>query len=50
LLSGDASILDTLLPKLFVALPLDARACYLLEQQLLFDACVDFVGTALRCD
>ncbi|MGB9338040.1 MAG: hypothetical protein WCB63_02335, partial [Polyangiales bacterium] len=48
MLSGEASILDTLLPELFVEHPRDARARYVLEQQILFDACVDFVGKALR--
>jgi len=47
LLVRHASILDTLLPSVYVQRPHDYRVRYVLKQELLFDPCVDVVGNAL---
>ncbi|MGB3053059.1 MAG: lysophospholipid acyltransferase family protein [Polyangiales bacterium] len=47
LLVRHASILDTLLPSVFVQRPHDYRVRYVLKQELLFDPCIDIVGNAL---
>ena len=47
LLIRHASILDTLLPCVFVQRPYDFRVRYVLKQELLFDPCIDVVGNAL---
>jgi 1-acyl-sn-glycerol-3-phosphate acyltransferase len=47
LLIRHASILDTLLPSVYVQRPHDYRVRYVLKQELLFDPCIDVVGNAL---
>ncbi len=47
LLVRHASILDTLLPSVYVQRPHDYRVRYVLKQELLFDPCIDIVGNAL---
>ncbi len=47
LLIRHASILDTLLPSVFVQRPHGFRVRYVLKQELLFDPCIDIVGNAL---
>ncbi len=47
LLVRHASILDTLLPSVYVQRPHDYRVRYVLKQELLFDPCLDIVGNAL---
>ena len=47
LLMRHASILDTLLPSVFVQGPTQWRVRYILKQELLFDPCLDIVGNAL---
>jgi len=47
LLIRHASILDTLLPCVFVQRPYRFRVRYVLKQELLFDPCIDVVGNAL---
>ena len=47
LLVRHASILDTLLPSVFVQRPHNYRVRYILKQELLFDPCIDIVGNAL---
>jgi 1-acyl-sn-glycerol-3-phosphate acyltransferase len=47
LLIRHASILDTLLPCVFVQRPFGLRVRYVLKQELLFDPCIDIVGNAL---
>ena len=47
LLIRHASILDTLLPCVFVQRPYAFRVRYVLKQELLFDPCIDVVGNAL---
>jgi 1-acyl-sn-glycerol-3-phosphate acyltransferase len=47
LLIRHASILDTLLPCVFVQRPYGLRVRYVLKQELLFDPCIDLVGNAL---
>lgn len=47
LLIRHASILDTLLPCVFVQRPFGLRVRYILKQELLFDPCIDIVGNAL---
>ena len=47
LLVRHASILDTLLPSVYVQRPHDYRLRYVLKQELLFDPCIDIVGHAL---
>ena len=42
-----ASILDTLLPSVYVQGPTQWRVRYVLKQELLFDPCLDIVGHAL---
>jgi 1-acyl-sn-glycerol-3-phosphate acyltransferase len=42
-----ASILDTLLPSVYVQRPTQWRVRYILKQELLFDPCLDIVGNAL---
>jgi 1-acyl-sn-glycerol-3-phosphate acyltransferase len=42
-----ASILDTLLPSVYVQGPAQWRVRYILKQELLFDPCLDIVGNAL---
>jgi len=42
-----ASILDTLLPSVYVQGPTQWRVRYILKQELLFDPCLDIVGNAL---
>lgn len=42
-----ASILDTLLPSVYVQRPHGFRVRYVLKQELLFDPCIDIVGNAL---
>jgi len=47
LLMRHASILDTLLPSVYVQGPTQWRVRYILKQELLFDPCLDIVGNAL---
>ncbi|NNE17393.1 MAG: lysophospholipid acyltransferase family protein [Myxococcales bacterium] len=47
LLIRHASILDTLLPSVYVQRPHGYRVRYILKQELLFDPCIDIVGNAL---
>lgn len=47
LLIRHASILDTLLPCVFIQRPYRFRVRYVLKQELLFDPCIDVVGNAL---
>jgi 1-acyl-sn-glycerol-3-phosphate acyltransferase len=47
LLMRHASILDTLLPSVYVQGPAQWRVRYILKQELLFDPCLDIVGNAL---
>lgn len=47
LLVRHASILDTLLPSVYVQRPHRYRVRYVLKQELLFDPCIDVVGNAL---
>jgi len=47
LLIRHASILDTLLPSVYVQRPYGFRVRYVLKQELLFDPCIDIVGNAL---
>lgn len=47
LLIRHASILDTLLPCMYVQRPYGFRVRYVLKQELLFDPCIDIVGNAL---
>ena len=47
LLMRHASILDTLLPSVYVQAPTQWRVRYILKQELLFDPCLDIVGNAL---
>ena len=47
LLVRHASILDTLLPSVYVQRPNQYRVRYVLKQELLFDPCIDVVGNAL---
>jgi 1-acyl-sn-glycerol-3-phosphate acyltransferase len=47
LLVRHASILDTLLPCVYVQRPYGFRVRYVLKQELLFDPCIDIVGNAL---
>jgi 1-acyl-sn-glycerol-3-phosphate acyltransferase len=47
LLVRHASILDTLLPSVYVQRPHGYRVRYVLKQELLFDPCIDIVGNAL---
>jgi 1-acyl-sn-glycerol-3-phosphate acyltransferase len=47
LLMRHASILDTLLPSVYVQGPKLWRVRYILKQELLFDPCLDIVGNAL---
>lgn len=47
LLIRHASILDTLLPSVYVQRPRGFRVRYVLKQELLFDPCIDIVGNAL---
>ncbi len=47
LLIRHASILDTLLPCVYVQRPHRLRVRYILKQELLFDPCIDIVGNAL---
>ncbi|MBT8469172.1 MAG: lysophospholipid acyltransferase family protein [Deltaproteobacteria bacterium] len=47
LLIRHASILDTLLPSVYVQRPHEYRVRYVLKQELLFDPCIDVVGNAL---
>lgn len=47
LLVRHASILDTLLPSVYVQRPHQYRVRYVLKQELLFDPCIDVVGNAL---
>ena len=47
LLVRHASILDTLLPSVYVQRPHGYRVRYILKQELLFDPCLDIVGNAL---
>lgn len=47
LLSRHASILDTLLPSVYIQGPAQWRVRYILKQELLFDPCLDIVGNAL---
>lgn len=47
LLIRHASILDTLLPSVYVQRPHGFRVRYVLKQELLFDPCIDIVGNAL---
>jgi len=47
LLMRHASILDTLLPSVYVQGPTQWRVRYILKQELLFDPCLDVVGNAL---
>ncbi|MGB8332338.1 MAG: lysophospholipid acyltransferase family protein, partial [Polyangiales bacterium] len=47
LLVRHASILDTLLPCMYVQRPYRFRVRYVLKQELLFDPCIDIVGNAL---
>ncbi len=47
LLVRHASILDTLLPSVYVQRPHQYRVRYVLKQELLFDPCIDIVGNAL---
>lgn len=47
LLMRHASILDTLLPSVYVQRPAQWRVRYILKQELLFDPCLDIVGNAL---
>ena len=42
-----ASILDTLIPSVYVQGPAQWRVRYVLKQELLFDPCLDIVGNAL---
>ena len=47
LLMRHASILDTLLPSVYVQRPAQWHVRYILKQELLFDPCLDIVGNAL---
>jgi 1-acyl-sn-glycerol-3-phosphate acyltransferase len=47
LLIRHTSILDTLLPSVYVQRPHRFRVRYVLKQELLFDPCIDIVGNAL---
>jgi 1-acyl-sn-glycerol-3-phosphate acyltransferase len=47
LLMRHASILDTLLPSVYVQGPTQWPVRYILKQELLFDPCLDIVGNAL---
>lgn len=47
LLVRHASILDTLLPSVYVQRAHQFRVRYVLKQELLFDPCIDIVGNAL---
>jgi 1-acyl-sn-glycerol-3-phosphate acyltransferase len=47
LLMRHVSILDTLLPSVYVQGPTQWRVRYILKQELLFDPCLDIVGNAL---
>jgi len=47
LLMRHASILDTLLPSVYVQGPTQWRVRYILKQELLVDPCLDIVGNAL---
>jgi 1-acyl-sn-glycerol-3-phosphate acyltransferase len=47
LLIRHASILDTLLPCVYIQRPFHFRVRYILKQELLFDPCIDIVGNAL---
>ncbi|MFW2388448.1 MAG: 1-acyl-sn-glycerol-3-phosphate acyltransferase [Polyangiales bacterium] len=47
LLMRHASILDTLLPSVFIQAPAQWRVRYVLKQELLVDPCLDIVGNAL---
>ncbi len=47
LLIRHASILDTILPCVFLQRPTNWRVRYILKQELLFDPCVDVVGNIL---
>ena len=47
LLVRHASILDTLLPSVYLQRPHGYRVRYILKQELLFDPCIDIVGNAL---
>jgi 1-acyl-sn-glycerol-3-phosphate acyltransferase len=47
LLIRHASILDTLLPCVYIQGPFHFRVRYILKQELLFDPCIDVVGNAL---
>jgi len=47
LLMRHASILDTLLPSVYLQAPTQWRVRYVLKQELLFDPCLDIVGNAL---
>ena len=42
-----ASILDTLLPSVYVQRPTGLRVRYVVKQELLFDPCIDIVGNIL---
>jgi 1-acyl-sn-glycerol-3-phosphate acyltransferase len=47
LLMRHASILDTLLPSVFIQAPSQWRVRYVLKQELLVDPCLDIVGNAV---